>query len=392
MTPSHVVPFEELKSYHELLKISKFRPQIKVNKRSLAPGFEDADWSTFAGNLRAWWTRVMLPSFIWRVGKPDSPLVGSPDKGRGGASYSISKANNGRPSHQPQHHHQDQQRPQQHCPHHTQQPQQLLFRPSPQQNVKHQVQSTSANAANDLGPEASSHSDRRIEVHIKGESLKEAILARCLKSMSGKAHLHERKLLMQRFSSGARLGDVSFVLSAAPHDQAKEAAHAITEAVAEAVSVILADDSYGWSLPRESSHTSQSFPSQSSPYTSQHSSVSADSSDQTAAAHSHAEATATPGNVGRFGSDFAATNRAAAAVRTVSLDSAKAPKVLKTRIPTAKEDLSQSAKTPTRWTASAKELPVTTVLLPVYPYLSYLSACVFFTLLYHGLASILHVF
>ena len=42
--------------------------------------------------------------------------------------------------------------------------------------------------------------------------------------------------------------------------------------------------------------------------------------------------------------------------------------VLKTRIPNAKkEDLSQSAKTPTRWTASSKALPVTTVLLPVYP-------------------------
>ena len=304
----------------------------------------------------------MLPSFIWRVGKPDSPWS---DKGRGGASYhhppSISAANNSRPRHQPQHQHQDQQRPQQHHPHHAYPPQ--SFTPSPQKNVQHQVQSASANAANvDLAPEAMSHSDRRIEVHIQGECLKEAILARCLKLTSGKAHLH--KLLMQRFSSGARLGDVSFVLIGAPHDQAKEAAHAIAGAVTEALSLILADDSYGGSLPRESS--------QSSPYTSQHSSVSADSTDETTAAHSHAEATATPGHVGRCASDFAATNRAAVAVRTASLDITKTPKVLKTRIPNAKEDLSQSAKTqsaktPTRWTASSKELPVTTVLLPVYP-------------------------
>jgi ATPase subunit of ABC transporter with duplicated ATPase domains len=296
----------------------------------------------------------MLPSFIWRVGKPDSSSSGSPDKGRVGASYhrppSISTANNGRPRHLPQHQHQDQQRPQQHRPHHTYPPQQQMFTPSPQQNAQHQVQSSSANAANvDPAPEARSHGDRRIEVHIQGECLKEAILTRCLKLTSGKAHLHVRKLLMQRFSSGARLGDVSFVLSGAPHDQAKETAHAITGAVAEAVSFILADDSYGGSMQRESSH--------SSPYTSQHSSTSADSTDETTAAHSHAEATATPGNVGRCASHL----------RNASLDSAKTPKVLKTRIPKAKEDLSQSAKTPTRWTASAKELPVTAVMLPVYP-------------------------
>ena len=306
-------------------------------------------------------TSAMLPSFIWRVGKVDAPAAGSPArKGRAGAGASRpppspSASGNGQVHRQPQPQpeHQHHQRQQQQSPH---RPQPNVGWQSPQHHVQHQVQSTNAaHVAAAAGRATSSHSDGRTAVQIRGDRIKEAILIRCLRSTSGKPNSPKRKLLMEKFST-SRLGDISFVLSGAPHEQAGEVADAIAGAVAEALAVILAsDEPCGWALSREGTNYAQS-----SPYTSQHSSVSADSADEAAAAHSRA---ASAGNVGRCAHDFAATTRAAVQ-RTVSADHVKTPKVLQTRVPTAREDPSRSAKTPKTLKASANERPVTTVLLP----------------------------
>lgn len=91
------------------------------------------------------------------------------------------------------------------------------------------------------------------EICIKGDSLKEAVVMRCLKSMLSNMQEHPQKckLLMEKFAT-QRLGDVSFMFSSDRDAQEKIIKEAIAGAVAEALCLIVAHQDV---LPTLGMHT-----------------------------------------------------------------------------------------------------------------------------------------
>lgn len=169
----------------------------------------------------------MIPSFFRRLGKGESSPGSSPHKvqERGAGPLNVAHAspsntpNRRQGASQPQHHVRDPRRPAEHREQPT-------------------CRSTQGAAC----------------VHVKGDSLKEAVVVRCLKSVSpsSKHHAQKRKLIEKYALQKAN--DVSITLSAVPQENEKLMKDAMAQAIAETLMAIVADDNCVQMDPPESLH------------------------------------------------------------------------------------------------------------------------------------------
>ena len=91
-------------------------------------------------------------------------------------------------------------------------------------------------------------------VHVKGDSLKEAVVVRCLKSISpnSKHHAQKRKLIEKYALQKAN--DVSITLSPVPQENEKLLKDAMAQAIAETLMAIVAGDTCAQMDPPEPLH------------------------------------------------------------------------------------------------------------------------------------------